>query len=314
MPSWFDVAPRLGVSYDLFGNARTALKATFGKYMAGQTTGFPARYNPLQLQSDTRTWSDAQRRQHRAGQRNRRRATTPRSVCRSRAIGPIPTSSVSTTSSTPRRCSTKSSVACRSTSATTAAARHNQRLHPEPRLVAVRLHHRQRRQPARRLGASGLQPRPVESGQCSTGSTSTRPTRICVAAPTTASRSGFNARVRGVQFFGGWTIDRVVDVRCDAIESNFARYAGTAVDQRNQQQPAARLPLLRSEPARHAVPARVQDRRLLYPAVVGIQANVAFQSYNGEPLFTRWNIGRDDTLCGQLRRAVPARVSWWSRT
>ena len=26
--------------------------------MAGQTTGFPARYNPLQLQSDTRTWRD----------------------------------------------------------------------------------------------------------------------------------------------------------------------------------------------------------------------------------------------------------------
>ena len=59
MPSWFDVAPRLGVSYDLRGNGRTALKATFGKYMAGQTTGYPARYNPLQLQSDTRTWNDA---------------------------------------------------------------------------------------------------------------------------------------------------------------------------------------------------------------------------------------------------------------
>ncbi len=58
LPSWFDVAPRLGVSYDLFGNARTALKATFGRYMAGQTTSFPARYNPLQLQSDTRTWRD----------------------------------------------------------------------------------------------------------------------------------------------------------------------------------------------------------------------------------------------------------------
>jgi hypothetical protein len=58
MPGWFDVAPRLGVSYDLFGNAQTAVKATFGKYMAGQTTGFPARYNPLQLQSDTRTWRD----------------------------------------------------------------------------------------------------------------------------------------------------------------------------------------------------------------------------------------------------------------
>ena len=58
LPSWFDIAPRLGVSYDLFGTGRTALKASFGRYMAGQTTSFPARYNPLQLQSDTRTWRD----------------------------------------------------------------------------------------------------------------------------------------------------------------------------------------------------------------------------------------------------------------
>jgi hypothetical protein len=58
MPNWFDVSPRLGASYDLFGNAKTAIKGTFNKYMAGQTLGYAQRYNPLQLQSDTRTWSD----------------------------------------------------------------------------------------------------------------------------------------------------------------------------------------------------------------------------------------------------------------
>ena len=36
------------------------------------------------------------------------------------------------------------------------------------------------------------------------------------------------ARLGGAQFFGGWTVDRLIDVRCDAIESNQARYAGTA--------------------------------------------------------------------------------------
>jgi hypothetical protein len=58
IPNWFDIAPRFGVSYDLFGNAKTALKATVNKYMAGQGVGFAQRYNPLQLQTDTRTWTD----------------------------------------------------------------------------------------------------------------------------------------------------------------------------------------------------------------------------------------------------------------
>ena len=58
MPNWFDIAPRLGVAYDLFGDARTALKASFNRYMAGQALGFPGRYNPLALLSETRTWSD----------------------------------------------------------------------------------------------------------------------------------------------------------------------------------------------------------------------------------------------------------------
>src|SRR5262249_56926395 len=58
MPCWFDVTPRLGVAYDLSGNARTALKFGINKYMAGQTLGFAQRYNPFSSLSDTRTWND----------------------------------------------------------------------------------------------------------------------------------------------------------------------------------------------------------------------------------------------------------------
>jgi hypothetical protein len=58
MPCWVDVTPRFGVAYDLFGNARTALKASVNRYMAGMTTSYARRYNPLALQSDTRTWRD----------------------------------------------------------------------------------------------------------------------------------------------------------------------------------------------------------------------------------------------------------------
>src|SRR4029453_17972044 len=61
MPCWNDVTPRLGLAYDLFGNARTALKASVNKFMAGQTLGFAQRYNPFSSQSDVRTWNDANR-------------------------------------------------------------------------------------------------------------------------------------------------------------------------------------------------------------------------------------------------------------
>ena len=71
MPSWFDIAPRLGVSYDLFGNARTALKASFGKYMAGQTTSFPAALQPAAAPERHPDLARYERRQHRAGQRDR---------------------------------------------------------------------------------------------------------------------------------------------------------------------------------------------------------------------------------------------------
>ena len=61
MPCWMDWAPRFGASYDLFGNARTALKGTINRYMAGQTLSYAQRYNPLRIQSDDRTWTDTNR-------------------------------------------------------------------------------------------------------------------------------------------------------------------------------------------------------------------------------------------------------------
>jgi len=33
-PNWRDVNPRLGVSYDLFGDGKTAVKATVGRYIS----------------------------------------------------------------------------------------------------------------------------------------------------------------------------------------------------------------------------------------------------------------------------------------
>jgi Carboxypeptidase regulatory-like domain len=59
--SWNDVTPRFGVSYDLFGNGKTALKATANRYLAGQGSGGLANAtNPLNtfVSTATRPWTD----------------------------------------------------------------------------------------------------------------------------------------------------------------------------------------------------------------------------------------------------------------
>jgi hypothetical protein len=58
MPTWKDFAPRFGVVYDLFGNAKTALKAGFNRYNESRTTFFANKYNPLALTSQTLSWTD----------------------------------------------------------------------------------------------------------------------------------------------------------------------------------------------------------------------------------------------------------------
>jgi Carboxypeptidase regulatory-like domain/TonB-dependent Receptor Plug Domain len=58
MPIWKDWAPRFGVIYDAFGNAKTALKFGVNRYNESRTTQFANRYNPLGLTSATLSWTD----------------------------------------------------------------------------------------------------------------------------------------------------------------------------------------------------------------------------------------------------------------
>jgi hypothetical protein len=59
---WKDLSPRLGVAYDLFGDSKTALKATASRYVVREGTGFAAASNPLLFNATaTRTWNDANR-------------------------------------------------------------------------------------------------------------------------------------------------------------------------------------------------------------------------------------------------------------
>ena len=59
VPDWKDVNPRVGVSYDLFGDGRTALKASVGRYVVGESYTIARAVNPMQstVNQVTRTWS-----------------------------------------------------------------------------------------------------------------------------------------------------------------------------------------------------------------------------------------------------------------
>jgi hypothetical protein len=57
VPSWKNVVPRLGLSWDLFGKGKTAIKASASKYDSIQGVGFAQTFDPMFLTSQTCAWN-----------------------------------------------------------------------------------------------------------------------------------------------------------------------------------------------------------------------------------------------------------------
>lgn len=60
-PNWKDINPRLGLAYDLFGNNKTALKFTVGRFIQAVTTAYADNASGIlaAANSTTRSWTDS---------------------------------------------------------------------------------------------------------------------------------------------------------------------------------------------------------------------------------------------------------------
>lgn len=58
--NWKDISPRVGFAMDVFGDGRTAIKASYARYVAGQNIAFANQVNPIGAltATDTRPWRD----------------------------------------------------------------------------------------------------------------------------------------------------------------------------------------------------------------------------------------------------------------
>jgi hypothetical protein len=283
MPCWWDFAPRFGVSYDLFGDARTALKGTINKYMAGQTLSYARRYNPLALDSDTRDWRDLNNddvaQENEIGPSNNLAFGLPVFSFRPGPDGVDREYDIETSLSVQhelaRGLSVSGSWFRRST--------YNQRRTDNLLVSSANYFPVTVANPLTGESLTVYNLDPSKRGQLD---------RIDNNSSDLDLRSrtyngfelGMAGRLRGASFFGGWTFDRLINVQCDAIDNpNFYQgYAATtnvAMPGNWCDESALDMPL------RHEFKLSGS-----YTFPYDIQVNAALQSYAGPARGTYWQV------------------------
>jgi hypothetical protein len=61
VPNWKDISPRLGATYDLFGDGTTVVRGNYGKYLASESTNMATLNNRINtsVNQANRSWNDA---------------------------------------------------------------------------------------------------------------------------------------------------------------------------------------------------------------------------------------------------------------
>jgi hypothetical protein len=293
MPCWFDVAPRLGAAYDLFGDARTALKVTANRYMAGQALGFAQRYNPFSTQSDVRRWDDV----------------NGDDIAQDGEIGPSNDARFGLATLTRRP---DPDIAREYDWEYSAGIQHEL-------LRGLSLSATWFRRDAFNMTKSINGPfsadnyvvenvvspldgsiiplynlDPSKRGQIDRLDVNSKDGDLR-SFSYTGFELGATARLGHATFFGGWTIDRSVLNHCDELE-NWGNLSGVIYDAAavNPQQPKSDYHYCNQSGL--GLPF-VHEFKLsgVYQLPWDLQLNAAFQSYAGAPLPTRWSIGRTTT-------------------
>ena len=298
IPNWKNFAPRLGVVYDLTGDAKTAVKASVNKYNRNFTTDFANRYNPLALQSDTRNWSDCDFNPGTSTCSTRVLATNKDGIAQNNEIGPsnnlnfglAPARHADPDIKRPYDIEYSVSVVRQLVTGVSATAawyrRDTYNLEQQLNtLVTVGDY-------ASFITPSPLNGEPVtiyNLNRSKQGLVDLLDTNATDRSTARVNYNGlelsFSARLpRGGSVFGGWSADKLVTVACASFDPNTFRYC---------------------DQSQFGIPFR-HDFKFAgsYPIVWGVQVGALLQSYAGLPLAVNWTPAASVFPGGQRTQSV----------